>query len=38
MQTAWFAGGSDWPADLPLMPGVAISTLEELLRVTEQPS
>lgn len=37
MQTVWLGDACGWPADLPPMPGVAISTLEELLRITEQP-
>lgn len=38
MQTAWFGDASEWPADLPPMPGAAISTLHELLRLIGQPS
>jgi putative hydrolase of the HAD superfamily len=38
MQTAWFGVASDWPADLPPLPGVVITTLADLLRITERPS
>ena len=38
MQTAWLGVASDWPADLPPMPGIAISALADLLPITERPS
>jgi putative hydrolase of the HAD superfamily len=35
MQTAWFSNGSTWPAELPPLPGFAITGLEEIIARTE---